>query len=468
MTASSGNAWSRVCLIGSVVALGYALEIHDGFYDEAALAWLTLALVLCGAGVFTLGKAWHFRGGHAGPLLPAFPHQERVIRFVAAIAIAWQVALLLKFPPGMYLQERANLTLFKAGIVIQAVLTAIGVIAGAEPAPPWLGRMRKLARAWFPALLAVHVALGAWMLRASPSPQIDVVVVHREAIDALTHGKSPYAITFENIYGADSGFYNPKAVAGNRVMFGYPYPPLSLLLAGPGHWLAGDYRYAQMAAWIVGAGLIGFAQPGLLAKLAATLVLTQPRGFFVLEQGWTEPIAVLMLALTVFTMIRKPALAAWAAGLLMVTKQYLALAGPLVLRFAIGRGKAAGFLARALAIAAIVTLPFVLWNPQSFFESVVFLQMREPFRTDSLSYLSWAARHGWGAGSFLWAIGAAALTVAATIIVTPNSPAGLAASLALSTFTTFAFGSKAFCNYYFFVVGAMCCAIAAQTENRSA
>ena len=33
--------------------------------------------------------------------------------------------------------------------------------------------------------------------------------------------------------------------------------------------------------------------------------------------------------------------------------------------------------------------------------------------------------------------------------------------MTLTTFAMFAFGSKAFCNYYFFVIGALCCAIAA-------
>ena len=71
----------------------------------------------------------------------------------------------------------------------------------------------------------MHFALGVWLLRASPSPRIDVVTVHREAFDALVSGRSPYAISFENIYGANSGFYNPSPLEGDRVMFGYPYPP---------------------------------------------------------------------------------------------------------------------------------------------------------------------------------------------------------------------------------------------------
>ena len=44
---------------------------------------------------------------------------------------------------------------------------------------------------------------------------------------------------------------------------------------------------------------------------------------------------------------------------------------------------------------------------------------------------------------------------------TPNHAAGFAGGLALSTFVLFAMGSKAFCNYYFFVIGALCCTLAA-------
>ena len=47
------------------------------------------------------------------------------------------------------------------------------------------------------------------------------------------------------------------------------------------------------------------------------------------------------------------------------------------------------------------------------------------------------------------------------IIATHNTPAGFASSVTLTTFLMFAFGSKAFCNYYFFVLGALCVTLAA-------
>ena len=42
-----------------------------------------------------------------------------------------------------------------------------------------------------------------------------------------------------------------------------------------------------------------------------------------------------------------------------------------------------------------------------------------------------------------------------------DSPAVFAAALAFASLAAFAFGRKAFCNYYFFVIGALCCAVAA-------
>jgi hypothetical protein len=481
MNARQTIAASLACLIASAVALGHALQIASGFYDDAALGWLTAALALCVAGALApcvagaLAPCLLARGlrlapdpvsrglplapaplSRGLPLTPAplsraFPNEEPWLRLAIAAGIGWQVASLLGALPGMYLQEHANLGPFRAGVIVEAALIASGA-----------ARFRKSDSVWFPTLLVVHAAVGIWMLRASPSPRIDVVSVHREALDALWRGQNPYLITFENIYGDGSGFYSPQAVAGNRVLFGYPYPPLSLLLALPGYVVTGDYRYSELAAWVASAAFIGYARPGILAKLAGALLLTQPRGFFVLEQGWTEPIAVLMLAVTMFGMSRKGAVAAWAGGLLIVTKQYLALAVPLLWRFAARRPGAAGFLARAGIAAAAVTLPFVLWHPRAFVDCVLLLQTREPLRIDSLSYLSWAARHDLGGGSFVWAIAAGSVALAAGALLTPNTPAGFALSLALSSFAAFSFGSKAFCNYYFFVVGALCCAIATQ------
>lgn len=432
------------CLVSSAVALGHAVQIADGFYDPTALTAVSIALAFALLGVSL-----------APPAAPRSATEKEaglalVLPAILVIGIASQVVALLTKSPGMYLREDARIEWFQAGVVAQALLVALG-FAG----------VRALRRVWFPGILAVSLALGVWTLRASPDPQIDVVEVHESALRALGRGRNPYRITFRNIYG-DSRFYNPEAVSGNRVRFGYPYPPLSLLLAAPGQLAFKDYRYAELAAAIGAAALMAYVGGSLVSRLAAVLWLTTPRVYFVLEQGWTEPIAVLMLALTMFCLTRKPAWSPWSAGLLLVTKQYVALAAPLLWRYASARpGGGAPFFSRAAAAGSVVTLPFLLWHVGAFVDTVVLLQTKEPFRIDSLSFASWAARAGWGEASWVWAIGGGIVALAFASWRSPNTVTGLFASVALATLGLFTLGSKAFCNYYVFIIGALCCAVAA-------
>jgi hypothetical protein len=428
-----------VSLAAAALGLGIALQINDGFYEPRALQALSVALVFAIGGVLIMPGDGLVRGRVA------------LVHIALGAAIGVQLLMLYRATPGMYLEEGARLDLFAAGVAIEAALVAVGTLG-----------LRWFTRWWFPAVLVVNIALGVWMLRASPHPKIDVVEVHNSAFQALARGRSPYRITFRNIYGPDTGFYNPQAVSGDRVLIGYPYPPLSLLIAAPGQVIFRDYRYAELAAFIGAAALIGYAGVSLGAKLAAVMLLTTPRAFFVLEQGWTEPIGVLMLAAMTWAMIRRPAWCPWVGGLLAVTKQYFGLAGPLLWRFARSRPEGAWrFLARAIAAGALVTLPFALRDVRAFVDTVILLQTKEPFRIDSLSFVSWAARAGWGQGSFLWAVGAGLVALTVVMWRTPNNAAGFAGGLALSAFALFAMGSKAFCNYYFFVIGALCCTMAA-------
>jgi hypothetical protein len=342
---------------------------------------------------------------------------------------------------------------FRGGIVAQAVCIASGVT-----------NIRPLRRFWFPALIAASLFVGVWMIRATPDPYIDVVEVHKEAIEALIHHRDPYRVSFANIYESEESrkFYNPDAVIGGRLAQAYPYPPPSLFFAVPGHVLFGDYRYSELGLLLAAAALIGITYGSLPAMLAASLLLTTPRIWFVIEEGWTEPVGVFLLVLTVVLMRRWPIAAGWIAGIFAMTKQYLGVTAVAFVRLMFIRPKQWRWIAFGVVFtAAAVTLPFALWHPNAFMRNVVWLQMREPFRVDSLSYLAWAATSGMGRGSFVWAVGAGSVAGVIAAFTTRNTPEGFAASIAFTTFAFFAFGSKAFCNYYFFVIGALCCAIAA-------
>jgi hypothetical protein len=180
---------------------------------------------------------------------------------------------------------------------------------------------------------------------------------------------------------------------------------------------------------------------------------------------------VLLIALTVFVMLRADRGAHWrraaavAAGLTSASKQYLVIALPIVWKWLGARGEdRRRLMAIAIVAAAALPLIFFLWRPLPFLEDVVLLQLREPFRADALSYLVWMAQAGWGEPSFAWTVTAMVSALAIVLLRGDRSTAGFAASLAFVLVATFAFGRKAFCNYYFMVIGTLCCAIAAAAE----
>ena len=156
------------------------------------------------------------------------------------------------------------------------------------------------------------------------------------------------------------------------------------------------------------------APRGGVALLAASLLLTTPRVFFILISGWTEPFLVLLLAAAVYCASLRPRLLPVALGLLLATKQYLVLRIPLTALLVPQREPRSGdgdrlwwacsrprwrewckLLLVTVAVAAAVTAPLALWDWKRFYFSVVTVQEYAPFRWDALSYLT---RHAFGHG----------------------------------------------------------------------
>jgi hypothetical protein len=427
-------------LILAAVALGGAVQVNFGQYHFGALPWLTVALMLVLSSV-------------AAPQSRLLRALDRNAGWVVGIGLCIQFILLLSRSPGAtgaLAGRGATLWPFRAGILIAACLAAGALLLHG-----------RAGRACLFAMLLTHAALGVWVLRAAPSPGVDVIVFQRDSSRALLHGENPYVITFPNPYSEPSKFYAPGAINEGRLNFGYPYPPLSLLMALPGY-LLGDFRYAQLAAMTAAGALIALARPGRLATAAAAVLLFTPRGFFVLEAGWTEPFAVLLLAATVFVACRRPRALPVPLGLLFAVKQYLVLGLFLVPLLPAGlRSKHRSLAWKALAVAALVTLPLALWDLPAFVRSAVLLQFRQPFREDSLSYLAGLFHEtGWHGPAWI----AFVITIPAIVFCLrrcPRTPAGFAAGLGLVCFVFFAFNKQAFCNYYHLVIGALCCAAGA-------
>ncbi len=442
--AGSQNA----CLAAAVVCLGLAITWRDGFYSSIALAMLTVSI---GFTIFAL---------YVESFQTRFKTSRRLDRIVISAAALMYVVIGLLRPPI----EIGSPAVFRIAAIGSATCV-IGTLFGCS-------RWSKLSLI---GLLIIHAVVGAWVIRISNPPHIDVYVFQHDAAQALLRGQNPYTLTFPNIYGDESFVYAEELMKHGRVLFGYPYMPFTLLWNVAAEALGGDVRYGQLFAIIGTGALLAFMRPGRIARSAAMLWLLAVRPYFLAEMGWIEPSAVFMLALTLCAAIRWPRAMPVFFGLFIATKQYLPaaiLVAPLLLERESLRHWRHWFKPSliALAVALAVSLPLIVWNPSAFWQSAILLQFKQPFRFDSLSYLAWLSDPHFAAGmrpfgtpppfapliAFLALIGGAALALQRR----RSGPTPFAIGIALSFLLFFAFNKQAFSNYYSFVIGALCCAIA--------
>ncbi|MDQ3440995.1 MAG: hypothetical protein M3478_11675, partial [Planctomycetota bacterium] len=287
--------------------------------------------------------------------------------------------------------------------------------------------------------------------------------VHQGSAAALRAGVNPYTITFPDIYGGNSSFFRPSVSVDGRLQFGYPYLPMTLLLAMPGHLLTGEHRFSQLACITAAAGLMAYARPNALGPLAAGMFLLTPRGFQVVEDAWTEPFLAFLLAAVVFTALRARRVLPYVLGVFLASKQYTAFFAPLALLL-IPRpwnfSTIWPLALRAAVAALVVNLPFVLWDVSAFLHSTFKTHLATPFRSDSLSYVAMWARRTGSAPPTALAFVAMALATALVLWRAPRTPAGFALAVALACAAFFAFGKQAFLNNYYLVVAALWCAVA--------
>lgn len=336
------------------------------------------------------------------------------------------------------------------------VLTATGVHA-------LLTRSR-----WAKAELAV-VAIGfagvmSWMIGATVEPDIDVWVFQQQASEALLHGVNPFAMTFDLQVSADSPYYVPEVVDGDRLNFGFIYPPVSLLMAVPGYVVAGDYRYGAALALAIAAVVIALIRPGRLAIAGALLVLLNPLSQQVLYWGWTDPFGILLLAVTVFFLVRRaPGSTVW-LGLLIASKQYLA---PMILPAAVllanlrRRTGLRRLVIVPVAVAVATVVPFLVWDFGAFVYSTVTVHLLQPFRPDSLSIPAVIYRAGGPELPAILSFAVAGVAMAFVLWKAPRTPAGFCIGMAVVLLAFFLFSKQAFMHYYFLVLAILACAVAA-------
>lgn len=444
-SAGADSALGSAAAAISAVSLGYALQLNFGTFIPEAMKYLWVAW---GAALLAAsGTRWKHAERWSAVSLP----------WLLGAGLAFELFQLLTTFPGIFLRLSSPTQL----VPFYFALVAGGVVAGqALSERPLLGRWST------PLFLVAFVWVGAWMIRMSPDPRIDVFVFQRDAALELLSGRNPYSMTFVDIL-RDPNIYAPGLMKDGRLLFGFPYPPVVLLLDTLGHWLTGDYRYALLFATAAAAGLAAYAVPGRAPLAAAALFLFTPRILFVLEQGWSDPVPLLLLSATVFCACRLPRALPYVLGAFLVSKQFAVVAAPaaaLLLPGPLTRRESQAFLVKVALTGAALILPFFLLDPSGFWHSVVALQFKQPFRADSLSLPAWLwhFKESGPAPLPTWLSFAALLPVGALVVWRGSrTPAGFAAGASALFVTFFALNKQAFCNYYFFVVGSLCLTVAA-------
>jgi uncharacterized membrane protein len=409
---------------------GAAVHWNNGFYNPWALLLITAAIAI---GAFAC-------------LSPPLRAIESLSGSVAVVALA--AAILIDI---VLMWQRAA-----ADPIVVAGIAGLGVLGVVQTLD-----LRTVRLPLIGVLLGVFWIVASMSVRLTPPPQIDVLMFQQMGAAALLDGKNPYEDRYPNLYERHPEFYGPGVIDANKhLTVGLPYPPLSLVLTLPGYLLGGDSRYADVAAVVASAGLMFLSGASRWTGLMAALFLLTPRVLFLIQFAWTETIFAFTFSLMMFCAVRWRSALPYALGLFLATKQYSVFAlpfVPLLLGRTAQRHDAVRLVAVALVVAAVVTLPFFLWNPQAFWRSVVVFQFLQPLRADSLSYVVWIHKYVPGFPG-LPSISFVVLAAMATLLWWRRqpTPAYFAGAVGVMHLAFFAFSKQAFANYYYFVIAALC------------
>ncbi len=463
----ASSAPALLSLLGAL-AISAAIVIRNGSWPGLLIALAQL--------LFTLGvlRPARLRGPRVAKLLSSIFAPLSIV--LLALEAGWLVsALRLYGPHGTF----ATLSQCGYGFIACAVC---GVAAVVEP-------QARRARLWLGAALILSAILCCAIVLLNPSPPIDVHLFHLQAFEAMRAGRSPYGGSIRNLYPG-ANFYSLEVLSPDqtRVLIGYPYPPLQVMLAFLAQTLLGDYRLLHALAIPLSAALLALARPGRAATACAALLALLPVAFFVLAGAWIEPVLLLLFSLVVFTALRAPRLMPYALGLFLADKQYAAFLLPLLPLLLPGRSRREQLRAALVAVlvALAVTAPIALWNLRGFLDDVILCQLRQPFRPDSINVAATLVQEAgrlygqepWRLTRELTATLAGrlcpgwlclalfALALGLALWRAPRGPAGFCAGTVLAFSLFFGFAKQSFENYLLFAIGCALWAAALAGEER--
>jgi hypothetical protein len=334
-------------------------------------------------------------------------------------------------------------------VAYRPALIALGALACATAA---LSRNRSAVRhgAVVLALLVGVLALtiSVWFEWSSTLGS-DVYHAHRLAGAALRSGENPYtdAVAFPD--------GNPFAPS-DRVIEGYPYPPVTLSAYG----LAGaftDPRLISAACWLAFLGWLTFgawrSERDLDSEIKLSVLLLMavaPLGSEVWYMAWTEPLTLFLFLMAALAWKRSRFWSGMLLGLALASKQYLIFLLPLVLLHRDQGWRRRSVTAMATAGATLVA--GLAPNPTAFLDSTFGNLTSIGFRPDTQSLPGLAHQLGFSflLPNWLWVL--LSLAVVTLLARSSMTRSGFMLRAGLGLGIAFLFG-PAFPNYWFLVAG---------------
>jgi hypothetical protein len=296
------------------------------------------------------------------------------------------------------------------------------------------------------ATLVVVIAAGALVagIVASPAPRNDVWFILQGSVHAILHGRNIYTQTWRGV--------PPRGITNL-----FPYLPATTLLVSPFFLVFGDVRYAFVTALVLAALAVRRLSPGHVGLVLSGLVLLAPRLLFGVEQSWTEPLLLVLLAAMVWSVERgRPALATLWFATALATKQHLLLIVPLAAWW-----PAFGWRRTVVAVAAAgaLTVGWFIDAPRAFVRGAISYNWHLAPRLDSLSLYTSAIRAGW-TPPFVLVPASVALALAAAVWRLPRTTSGfvLGSAWVLGLFDLL--NKQTFFNEWTLVVGLVVLALA--------
>lgn len=214
-------------------------------------------------------------------------------------------------------------------------------------------------------LLVAGLTCRGLAIVGSPDPVIDVNDWMQNAPRFFLSGENPYDTDFVSPYGTERarsfGIDMPRTPRPPR------YFPLTILTGIPPVLLGLDVRWLNVlceglaALFLLIAGRrTGAPERGILVS---AIYLSLPRSPFMIEQAWLEPQMAVLGAIFLIWSGSRPWLSGIALGGFVAIKQTSVLLLPSLI-VALRRQRLV--LIVGAAVAALVILPFFLWNPQAF------------------------------------------------------------------------------------------------------